>query len=148
MEKNRKEYILIVEDSAIDFEIISRSLKMAGVDCPVYHCEDGDSALEFIAASKKAPSTQGLPKLVLLDLNMPGTDGRQVLKEIKSSKRLRKIPVMVLSTSNNTSDIDACYAEGANSYVKKPMSPEDFTQMARSVKAFWFDWVCLPGAAA
>lgn len=138
-------YILIVEDSPVDYEIIRRSLQKAGIQSDIHHCQDGDSALDFLMGKKVAALDKGAPSLILLDLNLPGTDGRQVLGEIKAHETLKAIPVIVLSTSNNSSDIEACYMKGSNSYVQKPLAPDDFVELANALKTFWFDQACLPG---
>ena len=82
--------------------------------------------------------------MILLDLNLPGTDGREVLQHIKNDSEIAHIPVVVLTTSNNEFDIEACYENGANSYVKKPTSPDDYVAMAKVLKSFWFEWASLP----
>ncbi len=138
-------YILIVEDSPVDYEITTRALKRAGIDHPVHHCEDGNEALEFLTGENGQLEEKGYPSLILLDLNLPGTDGRDVLKEIKTTSDVKKVPVIILTTSNNENDIDICYEAGANSYVKKPMAPDDYVEMAMTLKAFWFKWASLPG---
>ncbi|MCB9989691.1 MAG: response regulator [Rhodospirillales bacterium] len=140
----RAPYILIVEDSPVDFEIAMRSLRKADVDVTVERCEDGDEAIAFLTSDNPIIKERGFPELILLDLNLPGTDGRAVLEHVKNAESLKSIPVIILSTSNNERDITACYRNGANSYVKKPIAPDDYTAMAQSLKSFWFDWVMLP----
>jgi CheY-like chemotaxis protein len=122
-------------------------LKKAGLDRPIHHCEDGDEALTFLTGENGQLEERGYPGLILLDLNMPGTDGRDVLAQIKSQDSLKNVPVIILTTSNNEYDIEACYEKGANSYVQKPTVPDDYVAMATTLKKFWFDWASLPGRA-
>ena len=137
-------YILIVEDSRVDYEITTRALKKAGIERSILRCEDGDEALDFLN-DHESRQGDGHPSMILLDLNLPGTDGRTVLQQIKNHDALKNIPVVVLTTSNNEHDIAACYESGANSYVRKPSAPDDYVAMAEALKAFWFDWATLPG---
>ena len=82
--------------------------------------------------------------MILLDLNLPGTDGREVLDEIKKDADLRSIPVIVLTTSSDSRDIEACYAAGANSYVQKPVDLAGFVTAVERLKDYWFEIVILP----
>ncbi|MBS1212917.1 MAG: response regulator, partial [Proteobacteria bacterium] len=84
------------------------------------------------------------PIVILLDLNLPGTDGREVLAEIKQDERLRQIPVVVLTTSSDERDIERCYQMGANSYIKKPVDLEGFMRAIQLLKDYWFEIVILP----
>ncbi|MFA6104953.1 MAG: response regulator, partial [Victivallaceae bacterium] len=110
--------VLIVEDNHEDYESILRVFKKLGIANALYRCENGTDALDFIhqrnsyGTDAKAPR----PGIVLLDLNLPGTDGREVLKEIKADPHLKSIPVVVLTTSDSDRDISECYLNGANSY--------------------------------
>ncbi len=141
--------ILLVEDSPEDFETTVRALRKAGLANPIHRCEDGEEALDFLhrrgvyADAVKSPR----PGLILLDLNLPGTDGREVLNDIKSAEHLRKIPVLVLTTSTDERDIDRCYQMGANSYVKKPVDFEGFLCAIQRLKEYWFGVVILPRSA-
>ena len=130
-------YILSVEDSPIDFEIIMRSLKKAGFEAPIHHCENGDSALDFLFAQKAKGHAACLPTIVLLDLNLPGTDGREVLRTIKSDDVLKSIPVVILSTSNNDNDVEYCLSHGADKYFMKPISPDNFVHTIHEIKILW-----------
>jgi two-component system, response regulator len=138
--------ILLVEDSAEDAEATLRAFKKARLANPVYRVSDGDEALDYLFRRRayvdeaKAPE----PSIVLLDLNLPGTDGREVLAEIKKAEWLRRIPVIVLTTSSDQEDIDACYAMGANSYIKKPVDTHGFLRAVQQLKDYWFEVVILP----
>ena len=144
MNKTIADYILIVEDSPVDYEIVTRSLRKAGIALPIHHCESGDEALDFLLPQGIADQAIDHPTLILLDLNLPGTDGREVLARIKEDATTKAIPIVVLTTSNNQNDVKACYCHGANCYVKKPIKPDDYVEMAGALKDFWFNWTILP----
>ncbi|HET9769155.1 MAG TPA: response regulator [Thermoanaerobaculia bacterium] len=138
--------ILVVEDSPEDFEATRRSLQRGGLVHPLVHVENGDAALDYLcrrghfARGERSPR----PRLILLDLNLPGTDGRQVLASIKADEQLRQIPVVVFTTSRDDRDVEACYRAGANSYVQKPVDLPEFRRALDSVKSYWFETVVLP----
>jgi CheY-like chemotaxis protein len=138
--------ILIVEDSPEDFEASKRAFRKAGLKNEIFHCEDGDEALDFLY--QRGPYTDAAkaprPAIILLDLNLPGTDGREVLQDVKANQELRDIPVIVLTTSDDERDIEACYRYGANSYIKKPVDLEGFFRAITMLKEFWFEIAILP----
>lgn len=138
--------ILLVEDSPEDREAAVRALRRCGLDVPVVHCSDGDEALDYLhrRGDRADPATSPRPRLVLLDLNLPGTDGREVLADVKSDDELRSIPVLMLSTSSYETDVEACYDAGANSYIQKPIGPAELAAALENVKQFWFDFAVLP----
>lgn len=138
--------ILLVEDSPEDVEATVRALRKAGLANPIHHCLDGDEALDYLRRRGKFsdPATAPRPGVVLLDLNLPGTDGREVLTEAKSDPELKSIPVIVLTTSADDRDISRCYEAGANSYIKKPVDIEGFMQAIRRLTDYWFEVVILP----
>ncbi len=138
--------ILIVEDSPEDYETIMRAFRKAGLRNPLFHCGDGDDALDFLhrRGVYSEPDHAPRPGIVLLDLNLPGTDGREVLEEMKQDPGLCKIPVIVLTTSSDTRDIEGCYAAGANSYVVKPVDLEGFVQAIQRLQDYWLEVVLLP----
>jgi CheY-like chemotaxis protein len=140
--------ILLVEDSPEDAESVFRAFKKAGLINPLRHCCDGDVALDYIHRRGRfgAPGAAPRPSVILLDLNMPGADGREVLAEIKQSEDLKHIPVIVLTTSSDERDIEKCYAMGANSYIKKPVDLDGFMQSIRLLKDYWLQIVILPKA--
>lgn len=112
----------------------------------IRHCQNGDEALDYLFRRNQFadPETSPRPGIILLDLNMPGTDGREVLAEIKKDVDLRTIPVIVLTTSTDERDIEACYAAGANSYVQKPVGLEGFMQAIQRLHDYWFEIVVYP----
>ena len=138
--------ILIVEDSPEDYETAVRGLKRAGLANPIYHCVDGDDALDFLhrRGEYTNPADSPRPGIILLDLNLPGTDGREVLAEIKGDPSLKTIPVIVLTTSTDEIDIERCYQAGANSYVHKPVGLDGFMTALQRLKDYWFEIVVFP----
>lgn len=138
--------ILIVEDSPEDFEATVRALREARVTSLIHRCQDGDEALEYLQRRGRytdvAPSSR--PGLILLDLNLPGTDGREALNVIKSSSTLKAIPVIVLTTSSDERDIESAYQSGANSYIQKPVDMDDYMRLVRLIADYWFTGVILP----
>lgn len=139
--------VLLVEDSPEDFEATRRALQRAGLPNPLAHCATGDEALAYLFARKNAGGEAAKakpPALILLDLNLPGTDGRQVLAEVKKDETLRQIPVVVLTTSSDERDVAACYLAGANSYIQKPVDLKAFRLAVASLRTYWFDTVLLP----
>ena len=137
--------ILLVEDSPEDFEATRRALQRSGVENPIHLCTDGDDALDFLyRRGRHADPPAPRPGIILLDLNLPGTDGREVLEEIKRDDTLKQIPVVVLTTSNDERDVAACYLAGANSYVQKPVDFEGFMRAIDRLRGYWFEVVILP----
>lgn len=140
--------ILLIEDSPEDREATIRALKKAGMANPIHCCVSGDDALDYLNHRGKYADANLSPRpnLILLDLNMPGTDGREVLSEVKQSEALRSIPVIILTTSTDSRDVESCYQMGANSYVKKPVDLEGFMVSIQRLKDYWFQVVVLPKA--
>lgn len=118
----------------------------AGLHNGFHHCEDGDEALDYLYHRGKFedPARSPRPGIILLDLNLPGTDGRQVLDIIKQDEFLKDIPVIVLTTSNDPRDIDSCYKSGANSYVQKPVGLDNFMESIQRLHDYWFEIVVYP----
>lgn len=142
---NPKAPILVVEDSDEDFETLTRLMKRACIVNPIFRCCDGEEALEFLEQERCDGMTGPPPRpsLVLLDLNLPGTDGREVLQHIKQSNQLSAIPVVILTTSSNPKDLEFCYSNGANSYLLKPMSLKKFQRSIQILIDYWFEAVTL-----
>ena len=135
--------ILIVEDSPSDVFLVKEALKQTGETCRVHVVSDGVEAMEFLrkqGSHGHAPR----PDLILLDLNMPRKDGREVLLEIKTDERLRCIPIVVLTSSSAEQDISKAYNLHANCYITKPADFARFKAVINSVQAFWFRDVTLP----
>lgn len=138
--------LLVIEDSNEDFEAFQRYVRRSPLTISIHRCVDGDEALAFLYRTGRHTDSQSAPRpgLILLDLNLPGTDGREVLRKIKQDETLKLIPVVIFTTSNNPKDIEACYRQGANSYIVKPM---DFSRLKNSIQNlidYWFDTTVLP----
>lgn len=139
--------LLIIEDSDEDFEALRRIIDLVSTFAvKIDRCIDGDDALDFLdrLGEYQDASDVCYPDLIILDLNLPGTDGREVLATIKQSKALKKIPVVVFSTSSNPKDIEACYQSGANSYLFKPMNINELKESVRMMLDYWFKATVLP----
>src|SRR4051794_29822375 len=138
--------ILLVEDSDVDYEALVRCFRKADCANPIFRCADGDEALDYLRRRGRYGAAVGSPRpaLILLDLNLPGVDGRQVLAEVKEDDQLRSIPVVVLTTSAAERDVAACYRAGANSYIQKPLEFGDFLDAVRCLKRYWFEVALLP----
>jgi CheY-like chemotaxis protein len=137
--------ILIVEDSPEDYDTTLRAFKKVGMKNKVIRFEMGDECLDYLFERGEYEGKDiVLPGLIMLDLNLPGTDGREVLKIIKSDLKLKKIPVIVLTTSNDIKDIEECYQLGANSYIQKPVGFEGFINAITKLKEYWFEISILP----
>jgi two-component system response regulator len=137
---------LLVEDNPDDFEATSRAFKKANLRNPIAWCQSGQDALDFLRqqGAHHAAVDRSLPGLILLDLNMPGMDGRKTLELMKHDSQLKQIPVIILTTSADERDIDACYRAGANTYVQKPVSFDGLIEAIQRLKAYWFEFALLP----
>ena len=138
--------ILLVEDSPEDFETTERAFRKSGLRNPIFRCSDGDEALDYLhrRGQYADPAKSPRPGVILLDLNLPGTDGREVLSEIKADPSLKQIPVVVLTTSRDERDVDACYKAGASSYIQKPVDLDGFIKAIERLNGYWFEVVILP----
>ncbi len=135
--------ILLVEDSPSDTELTVEALKEAKVHNHLSVVEDGVQALQFLR--QQGPFAEApRPDLIMLDLNLPRKDGREVLAEIKADERLKTIPVVVLTTSRAEQDVLRAYELHANCYVTKPVGFEQFLEVVRSIEDFWLVLVSLP----
>ena len=131
--------VLLVEDDPEDVEITERAFKKARIANPLHVVRDGEEAMEFLghtgryADPKEAPR----PGLVLLDLNLPRLDGREVLQRIRQNPALRRIPVVVLTTSSEEADVLGCYDIGANTYITKPVEFDNFLEAVVTIGEYW-----------
>lgn len=132
--------LLLVEDSAADVALAQAALADAGQRHTLLPFYDGQTALEYLNATSNP-----LPDLILLDLNLPRMDGREVLAEIKSSSVLRHIPVVILTTSSELRDRRDAYAGHANSFVTKPPDLQTYAQTMQDIVHYWFETVSLAG---
>lgn len=131
--------ILLVEDNPDDAELTRIAFAEASIPNPLVVVRDGAEALDYVFArggwSHRDPASQ--PALVLLDLNLPKLDGREVLQAIRGDERTRALPVVVLTTSVEPFDVEASYALGVNSYIRKPVDFEQFVSAVRQVGQYW-----------
>ena len=137
--------LLLVEDSRTDVELTEEALASVDMETELHVVGDGEAALAFLRREPPHEAARR-PDLVLLDLNMPRMDGREVLRELKQDERLRSIPVIVLTTSGAHEDIAEAYARGANAYVRKPVHFDDFIAAMQAIEAFWMATATLPDA--
>jgi two-component system, chemotaxis family, response regulator Rcp1 len=136
--------ILLVEDNEGDARLAKEVLRESKILNKVYHVVDGVEAMAFLRKEGKYADLPR-PHLILLDLNLPRKDGREVLAEIKSNDCLKKIPVVVLTTSNDNEDISKAYNLHANCFITKSIDFEQFLRVIRSIEDFWLTIVQLPG---
>lgn len=141
--------ILIVEDSDEDFYMFMRAIQnMDEIDRSPYRFlrfHDGDDTLDYLFRTGAYQELNApLPVAILLDLNLPGTDGREVIQQVKQSPNLKTIPIIVLTTSNSHRDIQTCYEYGANCYVIKPMGVAVMQQTIQNILKHWFQIAVLP----
>jgi len=141
--RHRLAEVLLVEDNPIDAEATLAAAEDTHLAGHLYHVRDGASALDFLFR-RGAYTEQARPDLVLLDLNLPGLDGREVLRVIKNHSTLRTLPVVVLTTSERDEDVQRAYESGANAYVRKPVGPEGFTRVVSQIEKFWMATALLP----
>ncbi len=125
--------ILVVEDSDEDFDTVLDALHNLGLACEIHRAITGDACLNLLRGAALNPC------MVLLDLNIPGTDGRVALREIKSDPVLRAIPVVVFSTSANPRDLAECYESGANAYHVKPLQYPDHIDILGRIFNYWLE---------
>lgn len=132
--------ILLAEDNINDAELTIRELHKFSMDKNLYHVKNGQEALDFIFAEgiyKNTRNAEYLPKVMLLDIQMPKVNGIEVLQKIKADARSKHMPVVVLTSSRQSPDIQKCYNLGANSYIVKPVNFEGFTQAIKNLGTYW-----------
>jgi len=138
--------IYLIEDSVIDAEAITRAFNKTDLKDEIVHFETGDAALANLDAklsSSEANQIQ-LPRLIILDLNLPGLDGNEVLKRLKTSVELKAIPVLVLSSTSLSADVQKVYSNGANAFIRKPVGFETLSEMILYTQQFWFSVAVMP----
>ena len=135
--------ILLVEDNEGDIGLVEEVLEEANIRNILHIAKDGEEAILFLHSEGKF-SGSSRPDIILLDLNLPKKDGREVLKEVKEDSNLKKIPIIVLTTSNAETDILRAYDLCANAYVNKPLDFDHFINVVESIAKFWLEIVKLP----
>ena len=138
--------ILMAEDDPDDQMLVKEAFDEVYLKNPLQFVNDGEQLLDYLKREGDYSSLQGtpLPGLILLDLNMPKKDGREALKEIKEIEALRKIPIVILTTSKAEEDIIRSYDLGASSYIVKPVTLHSLMDVARSLGQYWLEIVTLP----
>ena len=135
--------VLLVEDSAAQARLAVEAWRETRAAVRLHIAADGEEAMDFL---RKRGSYEAAPRptLVLLDLNLPGKDGREVLREIKGDADLRRIPVLILTTSLAQSDILRAYESYANCYIQKPLDLDGFVETVKSIHRYWIETALLP----
>jgi two-component system, response regulator len=132
------DFVLLADDNSTDAELTTRALEIGGVSKNIIWVQDGEAALNFVFrtgpyAGRATPN----PRLMLLDLHMPKIDGLDVLERIKQDARTRSIPVVIMSSSDQESDMQHSYSRYANSYIVKPVDFREFTDQVSSIGQYW-----------
>jgi len=146
MTANTSQFLLIVEDSDEDFLAFERMVQRSSLTHPIHRCSDGEETLDFLYHRGEYIDSQQAPRpsIILLDLNLPGLDGRDVLTQIKQDSHLKIIPVVVFTTSSNPKDVEACYQHGANGYIIKPIDVNKLMRNIQVLIEYWFESSILP----
>ena len=134
--------ILLVEDREDDIFLVRRALKQAGVPNPFFVVRDGEAAIAYLEGGGKYKNRDEfpLPDILLLDLKMPKMDGFEVLRAIRSNPTLKTLRIIVLTSSEELSDVNTAYELGANSFLVKPLEFENYTAMMRTLSSFWLHY--------
>jgi two-component system, chemotaxis family, response regulator Rcp1 len=133
-------HILLIEDNRADAKIIERALREGDLSHRLTVIPDGRQALDYLFALRDdSAASEGEPDLILLDLNLPGLDGCQVLTQIKNDPYLRPIPVVILTTSSRDEDVLQTYRAGANTYIPKPAEYPSYRELVAVLRSYWAD---------
>jgi CheY-like chemotaxis protein len=135
--------LFLVEDNPGDIRLAKEMFKEANLKLNLTVAEDGVQAMEYLRKVCSDPRACK-PELIILDLNLPRMDGRELLAEIKGSEELKRTPVIVLTSSTSAEDVGKAYGEHANCYIAKPADLEEFARIIRIIEEFWFNTVILP----
>ena len=138
MANPRTPSVVVVEDSDEDFDTVREAVKHSGLAVELHRASSGGECLRLLPVGAVRPA------LVLMDLNTPGTDGREALASLKADPALRSVPVVVLSTSNSPGDVAFCYAAGANAYHVKPVRYAEHLRVLSGLLGYWLGPVALP----
>ena len=138
--------ILLVEDNPADIKITQRALRQSAMPVELLVVRDGQEAVDYLLRQGEhagAPSWRS-PDLILLDLNLPRLNGREVLERIRATPALKAVPVVVLTTSRRHEDVQEMYAAGANTYIEKPQDFDRFVQVLETIQRYWLETALLP----
>jgi len=144
MEKIRPATVLLVEDDPGDQKLIKVSLKNQKIANELYIVGSGEEAMDFLYHRGNYSAETPLPDLILLDLKMPGMGGKEFLRRIKQDEKMKKIPVVILTSSDSEKDILDSYNLQASGYIKKPVELGDFKRVMKEIEAYWFIICKLP----
>jgi len=138
----KSKVILLVEDNPDDVALTKRALEKSHVANKLVVAEDGEEALDYLfgTGTFDGRDVSVMPTLILLDLKLPKIDGREVLKKIRSDVRTKRLPIVVLTSSNERDDVQTCYDFGVNSYIRKPV---DFIQFSEAIKHLGLYWLVI-----
>lgn len=134
--------LLLVEDNAGHAELVMRNLRKHEIPNNVFHVKDGEEAINYLHNKEEFEDKNkySRPDIILLDLRLPKIDGLEVLKNIKEDNKLKKIPVVILTTSNAVNDVEKAYELNANSYLVKPIDYTDFNNLLTTFGFYWLKW--------
>ncbi len=138
--------ILLVEDNEADVELTREAFERSDLNVELSVAQDGVEAIDILTGRRAMPRA-ARPDLILLDLNLPKVDGRQVLSKIKDDSELKRIPVVVLTSSDAEADVTASYQLGANCFITKPGDFREYQDVVRALEGFWFAVATLPKAS-
>lgn len=133
--------VLLIEDTSSTVDLLKEAILDSGHDIHLDVFSDGDDALRYLRSASK------FPPLILLDLNLPGRSGLEILRDLKGSEKLRAIPVIILTNSNSPDDVLKAYAAHCNAYIRKPMGFDTVVDAIKTTGKFWFEVASLPSAA-
>lgn len=138
--------ILLVEDNPADQKLTIRAFEKGKINTNLQIVNDGQEAMDYLKREGKFEDKNNSPRpdLILLDINMPKKDGKQVLKEIRANDKLRSIPIVMLTTSDQEKDVLESYNLGVNAYISKPVRINDFIDVINKLEEFWFTLSMLP----
>lgn len=137
-----KLFVLIAEDDADDRFLLQNAFEEMGYTDKLEFVENGVELMDFL--ENNANNSNSVPGFILLDLNMPKKDGREVLKELKQHDNYKTIPVVVFSTTKNETEVKRCYELGANTYVVKPVSYDSLLKFVENIRSYWFNVATIP----
>jgi len=135
----QERFLVLVEDNPADQRLLLRALKRAGIDVRVVVLQDGLEAVDYLKELARP-----LPAVVFLDINLPRLDGLEVVKRLREMDRTKRLPVVMLTTSDEVSDVERSYAYGANSFVRKPIDSEEFDGVVKQLLSYWLELNHIP----